>query len=160
MFHYPSWSQTQSDIWDWAYLIRPKDPKTFPHSEAWSICLWSCSAELTAFRKEVELLRRGFAPSVGCVCVQGASLYTVFPEKWFKSRVTSWKGIKAVQEPITAINFPETNQCFADSLVVFRWNYSEDASVNSQHWLLNIFHFCSMRLFLAAVHQLCFWKYW
>lgn len=34
MFHDPSWSQTQSDIWDWAYLIRPKDLKTFPHSEA------------------------------------------------------------------------------------------------------------------------------
>lgn len=60
-------------------------------------------------KKEVELLGRELVPFVDRICVQGAGLFTIFLEKCFKSRVKSRKGIKAVQELITTINFAETS---------------------------------------------------
>lgn len=140
--------------WESVVSVMSKDPKTLPRAQTqWVSASVSCSALQNAFKKkEVGLLGGELGPFVDCICVQGAGLFTIFPEKWLKSRVKSRKGIKAVQELITTINFAETSWCFADSLVLFWQKYSEDASVNSQHWLLCIFHFCSTRLFLAAVH--------
>lgn len=81
--------------------------------------LWVALLNKMPLKKEVELLGRELVPFENCICVRGAGLFTVFPENWFKSRVKSRKGIKAVQELITMINFAETSWCFADSLVLF-----------------------------------------
>lgn len=75
--------------------------------------MWA--ALLSKMPLKVELLGRESVPFVDSICVQGAGLFTIFPEKWFKSRVKSQKGIQAVQELITTINFAETSWCFADS---------------------------------------------
>lgn len=106
--------------WQPALFSRSEDPETLPCTETqWISAYVSCSAEQNPLKKEVELLGRGLVPFVNCICVQGAGLFTTFPEKCFKSRIKSREGIKAVQELITTINFAETSWCFADSLVFF-----------------------------------------
>lgn len=114
------YSQAQTQLGDRHFL---SDQRTLKHCLMLKpneyLPMWVALLSKMPLKKEVELLGRELVPFVDRICVQGAGLFTIFLEKCFKSRVKSRKGIKAVQELITTINFAETSWCFADSLVLF-----------------------------------------
>lgn len=72
------WTQAQPHICSWAYLVRPKDSEMMPHTVDWWISDYmGWSSEPNAFKKEMELLGRGFALSVDCICVRAYGFYTL-----------------------------------------------------------------------------------